>query len=212
MIAYTSGTTGPAEGRRSRARRLPREDGLRDRLPGRPAPRRDALLGHRHGLDHGPVGDGRRGLRRRDRGPLRGRARLARARSRLGVGRAAPGERAGRLADADPRAQDRRATSTSASTTSRACGSSARPASRGTPSPTAGSPRWSAAGALPIINISGGTEVGACFLTPYPVEEIKVCSLGGAVARHGRRRLRPARATRSAARSASWSASSPGRG
>jgi acetyl-CoA synthetase len=33
---------------------------------------------------------------------------------------------------------------------------------------------------VPIINISGGTEVGACFLTPYPVEEIKVCSLGGA--------------------------------
>jgi acetyl-CoA synthetase len=35
-------------------------------------------------------------------------------------------------------------------------------------------------GRLPIINISGGTEVGACFLTPYPVEAIKVCSLGGA--------------------------------
>jgi len=34
-------------------------------------------------------------------------------------------------------------------------------------------------GRLPIINISGGTEVGACFLTPYPVEVIKVCSLGG---------------------------------
>jgi acetyl-CoA synthetase len=33
---------------------------------------------------------------------------------------------------------------------------------------------------VPIINISGGTEVGACFLTPYPVEELKVCSLGGA--------------------------------
>jgi acetyl-CoA synthetase len=32
---------------------------------------------------------------------------------------------------------------------------------------------------IPIINISGGTEVGACFITPYPVEEIKVCSLGG---------------------------------
>jgi acetyl-CoA synthetase len=30
-----------------------------------------------------------------------------------------------------------------------------------------------------VINISGGTEVGACFLTPYPVEDIKVCSLGG---------------------------------
>jgi acetyl-CoA synthetase len=34
-------------------------------------------------------------------------------------------------------------------------------------------------GRIPIINISGGTEVGACFLTPYPVEDIKVCSLGG---------------------------------
>src|SRR5919201_4681246 len=34
-------------------------------------------------------------------------------------------------------------------------------------------------GEVPIINISGGTEVGACFLSPYPVEEIKVCSLGG---------------------------------
>ncbi|MGI8800879.1 MAG: AMP-binding protein [Solirubrobacteraceae bacterium] len=34
-------------------------------------------------------------------------------------------------------------------------------------------------GRLPIINISGGTEVGACFLTPYPVEPIRSCSLGG---------------------------------
>jgi acetyl-CoA synthetase len=35
-------------------------------------------------------------------------------------------------------------------------------------------------GTVPIINISGGTEVGACFLSPYPVEELKVCSLGAA--------------------------------
>ena len=34
-------------------------------------------------------------------------------------------------------------------------------------------------GSVPIINISGGTEVGACFITPYPVEPIKECSLGG---------------------------------
>jgi acetyl-CoA synthetase len=34
-------------------------------------------------------------------------------------------------------------------------------------------------GRVPIINISGGTEVGACFLTPFPVEPIKPCSLGG---------------------------------
>jgi len=44
--------------------------------------------------------------------------------------------------------------------------------------------RWlmkvAGAGSVPIINISGGTEVGACFLTPFPVEPIKVCSLGGA--------------------------------
>lgn len=31
----------------------------------------------------------------------------------------------------------------------------------------------------PIINISGGTEVGACFLTPYPITEIKPMSLRG---------------------------------
>jgi acetyl-CoA synthetase len=31
----------------------------------------------------------------------------------------------------------------------------------------------------PIINISGGTEVGACLLAPYPVERLKSCALGG---------------------------------
>ena len=31
----------------------------------------------------------------------------------------------------------------------------------------------------PVINISGGTEVGACFLSPHPVEPIKPMSLGG---------------------------------
>jgi acetyl-CoA synthetase len=34
-------------------------------------------------------------------------------------------------------------------------------------------------GRLPIINISGGTEVGACFLSPTPAIPIKPCSLGG---------------------------------
>lgn len=34
-------------------------------------------------------------------------------------------------------------------------------------------------GAVPIINISGGTEIGACLLSPYPVEPIRACSLGG---------------------------------
>jgi acetyl-CoA synthetase len=31
----------------------------------------------------------------------------------------------------------------------------------------------------PIINISGGTEVGACFLSPLPITELKPCTLRG---------------------------------
>ncbi|MDP9243282.1 MAG: AMP-binding protein [Actinomycetota bacterium] len=31
----------------------------------------------------------------------------------------------------------------------------------------------------PIINLSGGTEVGACFLSPHPVDELKPCTLRG---------------------------------
>jgi acetyl-CoA synthetase len=34
-------------------------------------------------------------------------------------------------------------------------------------------------GRVPIINFSGGTEVGGSFLAPYPVESIRSCSLGG---------------------------------
>jgi acetyl-CoA synthetase len=34
-------------------------------------------------------------------------------------------------------------------------------------------------GRCPVINISGGTEVGACFLSPHPVAPIKPMSLGG---------------------------------
>lgn len=32
---------------------------------------------------------------------------------------------------------------------------------------------------VPVINCSGGTEVGACFLSPTPVSPIKACSVGG---------------------------------
>lgn len=34
-------------------------------------------------------------------------------------------------------------------------------------------------GRVPVINFSGGTEVGGSFLAPYPVETIRSCSLGG---------------------------------
>ena len=32
---------------------------------------------------------------------------------------------------------------------------------------------------MPVINCTGGTEVGACFLSPTPVGPIKACSVGG---------------------------------
>ena len=32
---------------------------------------------------------------------------------------------------------------------------------------------------LPIVNLSGGTEIGACFLSPHPVVPTKLLSLGG---------------------------------
>jgi len=34
-------------------------------------------------------------------------------------------------------------------------------------------------GKLPIINLSGGTEVGACFLSPLPICDLKPCTLRG---------------------------------
>jgi acetyl-CoA synthetase len=34
-------------------------------------------------------------------------------------------------------------------------------------------------GRCPVINVSDGTEVGACFLSPHPVEPLKAMSLGG---------------------------------
>ena len=34
-------------------------------------------------------------------------------------------------------------------------------------------------GRCPIINISGGTEVGACFLSPLPITSLKACTLRG---------------------------------
>ena len=43
--------------------------------------------------------------------------------------------------------------------------------------------RWFAevvgGGRCPVINISGGTEVGACFLSPHPVQSLTAMTLGG---------------------------------
>jgi acetyl-CoA synthetase len=34
-------------------------------------------------------------------------------------------------------------------------------------------------GRCPIINLSGGTEIGACFLSPLPINDLKPCTLRG---------------------------------
>ena len=62
-------------------------------------------------------------------------------------------------------------------------------------------------GRCPIINCSGGTEVGACFLSPTPAEPIKECSVGVPTHGHGDGRRRRRRATRSSA-PARWASSS----
>ena len=59
------------------------------------------------------------------------------------------------------------------------CGRSRRRASRGTPAPY----DWlhehaCGGGRIPIVNISGGTEVGACFLSVTPMAPTKPVSLG----------------------------------
>ena len=66
-------------------------------------------------------------------------------------------------------------------------------------------------GRCPVINISGGTEVGACFLSPHPVQELTADVARRPGAGHGRRRVRRRRPARCAGRSASWCAPSPGR-
>jgi acetyl-CoA synthetase len=45
-------------------------------------------------------------------------------------------------------------------------------------------------GRVPVINFSGGTEVGGSFLCPYPVEDIRSCSLGVDVVDDEGQRLR----------------------
>ena len=60
MVIYTSGHDRQAQGRGPRPRRLPAEERGGPRPLLRPAARRRAVLVHRHGLDDGSVGGGRR--------------------------------------------------------------------------------------------------------------------------------------------------------
>ena len=66
-------------------------------------------------------------------------------------------------------------------------------------------------GRAPIINLSGGTEVGACFLSPMPVMPLKECTLGAPSLGMAMDVVEPTASTCRRARSASWCAAGPGR-
>ena len=97
----------------------------------------------------------------------------------VGDGRTPRRHHARRLADADPRADPVR----------RAARPRARPVVAPDPRVSTGEPwnpdpyRWLSrevgGDRLPIINLSGGTEVGACFLSPHPITPLKTGTLRG---------------------------------
>ena len=146
---------------------------------------------------------------RRHAAALRGCAGHAVAGARVGARRAPSRRGAGRLADADPRAQGGRRRPPTARPVAR-CASSAPPASRGTRTPTCGSRcgRRGQAAADQLLRrhrgrrrvpraVSGRADQGVLARRP--------------VAGDGRRRLRPRRQLAARRRSASSSASSRGR-
>ena len=179
FIAYTSGTTGKPEGVGARPRRVHGEDRRGGGVPVRLPAGRPPVLVRRLRLDHGAVGDHRRAGQRCDRLPLRGRARPSPTPTGCGPTSSATGSRS----SASARRSSARSwpTATSRSTAHdlsklRILGSTGEPWNE---EPW----RWYfevvGGGRCPVINISGGTEVGACFLSPHPVQELTPMTLGG---------------------------------
>jgi len=119
-----------------------------------------ALLGDRPGLDHGSLGDRRRpGPGGDDRSCSRG-CRLSRPRPALGARRGVcRSPTLGLSPTFDPRPDAPRRRAGAGATTWGACESLARRANRGIPS-VAMVLRARRGGRCPVINISGGTEVG----------------------------------------------------
>ena len=174
LLTYTSGHDRRAERDRARPGRLPRLDRARGLLPGRRQRGRRRPFRHGHGLDHGTVDGRRRRRARRDDRVRRRRARLA-GRPALAHGRARARHLARAFADARARARAARRPDC------RPLVAAHLRHHRRTVEP--GPYRWLfdtvGGGRVPIINCSGGTEVGACFLSPVPSIPIKACSVGG---------------------------------
>ena len=170
---------GRPKGVGARPRRLDGEGRRGGRLPDRHRPGRPRLLAHRPRLDHGPVAAHRRPGQRRHRPPLRRRPRPPRTRPPVGVPRRPPGHALRRQPHARAGPHGPRRRRRPSPTTCPRCGSSPPPASRGTRTRGTGTSSVVGGGRCPVINISGGTEVGACFLSPHPVEPISPMSLGG---------------------------------
>ena len=122
----------------------------------------------------------------------------------VGAGRTPRRQHPRRLAHAHPLADAARRRAGARSTTCRRCASSAPPASRGTPSRGAGSSTSPAAGALPIINYSGGTEVSGGLRRRQRPDAAQAGGVRRPAARHRRRRGGRSGPRRCATASASW--------
>ena len=147
MVIYTSGTTGRPKGavhvHGGFLVKIAEECAFQTDV----ARRRPVHVGDRHGLDHGPLGGGRRRRAGGDAGAVGGRARPPRPGPAVAAGGAAPDLGAGCLPHADPGAPRPRRRARCWSTIAARCGSWPRPESPGTPTPTAGCSRWWASGA-----------------------------------------------------------------